>query len=148
MANQGKFWLLSCSFTLERLLSESLMMLYTLYLEMYQVRPTVLFATCARGIFENFTVTLAPAPYPSTCVLQYASWTLARYSVIPQIVLQGVMCLLVISQCLRQSLQLYKATKRWQLNKYFKLLVNQGLLYFVMWVFAFSITTSSNIDEN
>ncbi|KAI9567628.1 hypothetical protein HD554DRAFT_924570 [Boletus coccyginus] len=80
----------------------------------------------------NASMTIPPAPYPSVCELQYASWNWGRYSVIPQVVLQGVMCLLAIYQCLGQSLQLYKATKRWQLNQYFKLLVNQGLLYFLI----------------
>ncbi|KAI9567626.1 hypothetical protein HD554DRAFT_2314622, partial [Boletus coccyginus] len=65
----------------------------------------------------NASMTLAPAPFPSVCVLQYASWNWGRYYVIPQIVLQGVMCLLAIYQCLGQSLQLYKATKRWQFNQ-------------------------------
>ncbi|KAI9567631.1 hypothetical protein HD554DRAFT_2266872 [Boletus coccyginus] len=89
----------------------------------------------------NTLMTIPPAPYPSVCELQYASWNWGRYSVIPQVVLQGVMCLLAIYQSLKQSLHLYKATKRWQFNQYFKLLVNQGLLYFLMWVFA--ITTPS-----
>ncbi|KAI9567635.1 hypothetical protein HD554DRAFT_2105489, partial [Boletus coccyginus] len=80
----------------------------------------------------NASMTIPPAPYPSVCELQYASWNWGRYSVIPQVVLQGVMCLLAIYQSLKQSLHLYKATKRWQFNQYFQLLVNQGLLYFLI----------------
>jgi hypothetical protein len=82
-------------------------------------------------------VTLAPAPYPTVCIVEYPSWNWGRYSVIPLVILQGVMCLLAIYQSLRQSLQLYKATKKWQLNQYFKLLVNQGILYFSMWVLTY-----------
>ena len=90
---------------------------------------------------------LPPAPDPTVCIVQYLSWNWGRYSVIPLVALQGVMCLLAIYQSLRQSLQLYKATKKWQLNQYFKLLVNQGVLYFFMWVFSLSVTTLFNIYE-
>ena len=94
------------------------------------------------------TVMLPPAPNPTVCIIQYPSWNWGRYSVIPLVVLQGVMCLLAIYQSFRQSFQLYKATKRWQLNKYFQLLVNQGILYFSMWVFTLSITPLFDIWIN
>lgn len=72
------------------------------------------------------------APDPSVCIVQYPSWDWGRYSAIPVVALQGVMCLLAIYQCLRQSLRLHNATRKWQLNLYIKLLVQQGIQYFVM----------------
>ena len=42
----------------------------------------------------------------------------------------AVVCIFVIVQFVRQSFQMYYATKQWQLNQYMRLLVKQGLLYF------------------
>ena len=91
------------------------------------------------------TVMLPPAPNPTVCIIQYPSWNWGRYSVIPLVALQGVMCILAIYQSFRQSFQLYKATERWQLTQYFQLLLNQGILYFSMWVFTLSITPMLSI---
>ncbi|KAF8126824.1 hypothetical protein EV363DRAFT_1224222 [Boletus edulis] len=77
-------------------------------------------------------VFIPPAPDPSVCIVQYPSWNWGRYSAVPLVVLQGVMCLLAIFGFSRQALQLYKGTRRWQFNKYINLLVHQGILYFII----------------
>lgn len=92
----------------------------------------------------SLTVLIPPAPDPTVCVIQYHSWNWGRYSAVPVVVLQGLMCLLAIYQSLRQSLQLYRATGRWQFNKYFKLLLHQGVLYFLMYVFIFAFTINTD----
>ncbi|KAF8558544.1 hypothetical protein OG21DRAFT_1519662 [Imleria badia] len=89
----------------------------------------------ASGIYStpgSAIIMLPSAPDPSVCIVQYPSWDWGRYSAVPVVVLQGVMCLLAIYQCLRQSLHLHNTTRRWHLNKYVKLVVQQGFLYFVM----------------
>ena len=40
------------------------------------------------------------------------------------------MCILVIAQLMKQLLQMYSVNKQWQLNRYMKLLVREGILYF------------------
>ncbi|KAF8442247.1 hypothetical protein L210DRAFT_1054374 [Boletus edulis BED1] len=48
--------------------------------------------------------------------------------------LNGIaMCVFVIVRFVRQSLQLYRTTKRLQFNRYMTLLVRQGILYFFVW---------------
>jgi len=46
-------------------------------------------------------------------------------------ILGGMSCLLIGVQFVRQSFQMYHATKHWQLNRYMALLVHQGILYFI-----------------
>ncbi|KAF8554013.1 hypothetical protein OG21DRAFT_1497329 [Imleria badia] len=51
-----------------------------------------------------------------------------------QITHSAAVCMLAIVQFVRQSLQIYYATKQWQLNRYMSLLVQQGILYFLAYV--------------
>ena len=48
--------------------------------------------------------------------------------------LSALMCLLVVIQLIREALQMYKATKRFQLNGYMNLLVWEGMIYFLTYV--------------
>ncbi|KAF8124714.1 hypothetical protein EV363DRAFT_1435185 [Boletus edulis] len=45
-----------------------------------------------------------------------------------------LVCMLAIIQFVRQSLQMYRVTKQWQLNQYMHLLVKQGVFYFLAYV--------------
>ena len=50
----------------------------------------------------------------------------------------GVMLLiLVVISSLKQSVVLYRATRQWQPNRYVQLLVKDGILYFIAYVFPF-----------
>lgn len=51
-----------------------------------------------------------------------------------QITHGAAMCLLAIIRFVRQSLQMYRATKQWQPNRYMSLLVTQGIFYFFAYV--------------
>ncbi|KAF8126825.1 hypothetical protein EV363DRAFT_1585801 [Boletus edulis] len=81
---------------------------------------------------ESTLVAISPAPYPPVCMLKYTSISWGRFSPIPLVVLQGLMCLLVIYHFLEQSYQTYIATKQWKLNQYIHLIVHQGILYFII----------------
>ncbi|KAG9315418.1 hypothetical protein JVU11DRAFT_4571 [Chiua virens] len=50
---------------------------------------------------------------------------------ISQITFAAVLCMLAIVQFAWESLQMYHATKQWKLNRYIKLLVQQGILHFL-----------------
>ena len=56
-------------------------------------------------------------------------------------VLRFVLCVLLlilaVISSLKESVVLYKATKQWQPNRYIQLLVKDGILYFLVYVFLF-----------
>ena len=70
----------------------------------------------------------------SFCVVQTAPPTWDNMAAILQITHGIAMCILVIIQGVRQSLQMYHVTKQWQLNRYMKMLVQQEILYFFVCV--------------
>ena len=70
----------------------------------------------------------------SLCVMQYSPFVLGLLVDSAQIALGALMCLLVVIQFIRESLQMYKATKRLQLSRYTKLLVREGMIYFLTYV--------------
>lgn len=45
-----------------------------------------------------------------------------------------VMCVLVTAKLVRQSLQMYRATQKVQMNKYMSLLIKDGFVYFLAYV--------------
>ncbi|KAF8135140.1 hypothetical protein EV363DRAFT_854068 [Boletus edulis] len=71
----------------------------------------------------------------STCRLETTPLTVSlEVATILQIVHGAAMCILAVFQFMRQSLQMYGVTKRWQLNRYMNLLVQQGILSFFAYV--------------
>jgi len=67
----------------------------------------------------------------SFCVWQNELPSLTNVVSILQMTHAAAMCILAIAQFVRQSLQMRRATKVWQLNRYMNLLVKQGILYFL-----------------
>jgi len=66
----------------------------------------------------------------------YNSDGLYKASILCQLVHAGVMCTLVIIQFKNRSVEMYRATERWQLGPLIQLLVMQGMAYFLailMW---------------
>ncbi|KAF8452911.1 hypothetical protein L210DRAFT_3499738 [Boletus edulis BED1] len=53
------------------------------------------------------------------------------YLVIPRLVLSAALVIFAVSQTLKQSFEIYKATKQWQPNRYMQKLVGDGILYFI-----------------
>ncbi|KAF8416684.1 hypothetical protein L210DRAFT_2520132 [Boletus edulis BED1] len=66
---------------------------------------------------------------------------------VPRLALAAVLVILAVTQTLRQSVGMYKATKQWQLNRYMQLLVRDGIFYFVMNV-LFQIASTLNFSPN
>ncbi|KAF8119164.1 hypothetical protein EV363DRAFT_1593394 [Boletus edulis] len=56
------------------------------------------------------------------------------YLVIPRLVLSAALVIFAVSQTLKQSFEIYKATKQWQPNRYMQKLVGDGILYFIAYV--------------
>lgn len=59
----------------------------------------------------------------------------SQISICLQMVHGAAVCTLAIIQCVRQSSQMYRATTRWQLNRYMGLFAQQGILYFISYVY-------------
>lgn len=55
-----------------------------------------------------------------------------------QVLFGGLMCLLVATQFVRKSLQIYRARKRFELGHYIKLLTRDGMFYFIVYVHSLS----------
>jgi len=88
-------------------------------------------------------VSVAQVLGSSFCSYNYtrfaSTWT--NVVIILQMIYGGVLCMLASAQCARRSLQIYHATKQWQLNRYMGLLVRQGVVYF----FAFFLLNLINL---
>ncbi|KAN0092667.1 hypothetical protein V8E55_003451, partial [Tylopilus felleus] len=101
----------------------------------------ILFFLCA-AIYSNpkFMLVTVQILNISICVPQ-DSWTIwAKLAVVFQITHGAIVCVLAVVQSVRQALQMYRATKQWQLDRYMNMLVTQGLLYFFA-MFLFSLLT-------
>lgn len=59
------------------------------------------------------------------------------FEVIPRFVLGAMLLILALTQTLKQSVNMYKATKRWQPNRYMRRLARDGIFYFVVYVSVF-----------
>ena len=70
------------------------------------------------------------------------SWSSAAfvadvYDAIPRFVLGAMLLILAVTQTLKQSVHMYKTTKKWQLNRYMEQLVRDGIIYFLVYVSEF-----------
>ena len=67
-----------------------------------------------------------------------APWILSTYlQIVPRFVLSSLLFILAVIQPIKQSVEMYMATKRWQPNQYIQLLAKDGILYFFVYVFLF-----------
>ena len=79
-----------------------------------------------------------------TASVNKASFPLTLLRNILQFILSVALLCFAVIQVLKQSFEMYKATKQWQPNKYLQQLVIDGFIYFLVYVFLFytlSITT-------
>ena len=53
---------------------------------------------------------------------------------IPRFILGAMLLILAITQTFRESVNMYKATKQWQPNRYMKRLARDGIIYFLVYV--------------
>ena len=51
-----------------------------------------------------------------------------------QAILGALMCLLAVIRFVRESLQMYRVTKRFEISRYLSLLTRDGILYFLAYV--------------
>ncbi|KAF8437079.1 hypothetical protein L210DRAFT_3647405 [Boletus edulis BED1] len=70
----------------------------------------------------------------SFCITSMANvpMVFSLLKLVPRLVLAAALVILAVTQTVRQSVEMYKATKKWQLNRYMQLLVRDGIFYFAM----------------
>jgi len=56
---------------------------------------------------------------------------------IPRVTLGVTLLILALISTLKQLVEMYRATKQWQPNKYMQLLMREGILYFLVYVTPF-----------
>ena len=81
----------------------------------------------------------------SICAVDASALIWTDVNAIFQAVHAAVVCIFAIVRFVQQSLQTYRLTKQWQLNRYLRLLVRQGILYFLSYVFPLRSTTTMYI---
>ena len=76
------------------------------------------------------TATVTHIPGYTFCIVQPTQPIWMEVADILQITHGAAVCILGIVQFVMQSLQMYRATRQWQPNRYMVLLVREGILYF------------------
>ena len=76
--------------------------------------------------FTYCTALLSNTPWPQTVVY--------LCGVGPRFLLGVVLLVLAVIQTLKQSMEMYRATKQWQPNRYMQQLVKDGIFYFLVYV--------------
>lgn len=94
--------------------------------------------------FSHYTASTTPTLGFSICVVPPNIGIRVVDGV--QLTLALIMFLLVVVQFVKESLQMYKATNRYQLNPYMNLLVREEMLYFLAYVRFSSFSSSVTLD--
>lgn len=78
-------------------------------------------------------MTIVQLPGFTYCTYAYnITPSMASYREIPRFILGSSLLLLAVLPTLKQSLDMYTSTKQWHLDVTMKLLVREGVLYFVV----------------
>ncbi|KAF8126809.1 hypothetical protein EV363DRAFT_1173849 [Boletus edulis] len=100
-------------------------------LVMYVMKVMVLFT--AAGIDSDpkyVAVSIGRLPDITVCGVPLGTQTWNIVSEVMQGILSTVLCSLVVVRFVRESVQIYRATDKWQPNRYLTLIVKDGLLYY------------------
>ena len=80
-------------------------------------------------------VIIAQALNYSVCELQIiVPFWVALFQTSAQVILGALMCLLAVIRCIRESLQMYRVTKRFEISRYLSLLARDGMVNFLAYV--------------
>ena len=140
----------SCSFTCRRLL-------FPLFLQVFTTIPIRTSQVClmlnCMYYFNHMPVVmhllLPISPVSIVRVVDFsfcnASWINAPsllhvYGDIPRFVLGTTLLVLAVIQTLKQSVEMYKATKQWQPNRYMQQLMRDGIIYFLVYVSLYPLS--------
>ncbi|KAF8452901.1 hypothetical protein L210DRAFT_3639344 [Boletus edulis BED1] len=106
-----------------------------LYISLFLLVTQTIVAVVLDVIYDKpntpISVTLAQVSDFSFCNINIPP-TLPVYRAAPRLVLSVALVSFAVSQALKQSFEMYKATKQWQPNRYMQKLVADGILYFIV----------------
>jgi len=100
--------------------------------------PQTIVTVVLDGIYGRpntyISVTVAQVLDFSFCTVLYINSPpyLQVYLAAPRLVLSVALIVFAVVQILKQSFEMYRATKQWQPNRYMQKLVGDGILYFTM----------------
>jgi hypothetical protein len=108
-----------------------------LYLLLFIYVPQVIISIIFTAVFNTrtyLTVAIIQVMGFSSCNAGWKNvpFMLKVYQVIPRFILGAMLLILAVTQTLKQSVNMYKAKKEWQLNRYMERLVKDGILYFLV----------------
>ena len=95
-----------------------------------------------------------PPLFPPVSIVQVANFSVCKssinkltalihfYASIPRFVLGVILLILAVIPALKESVDIYKVTKRWQSNQYMQRVMRDGIIYFLMYVFPFPSLSS------
>lgn len=98
----------------------------------------VLVTTWAAWISLHITVTVTQILDVWYCTIGSVPYGWNKAANMTQLIHGGMMFTLVTIRFTWQSLRMYKATRQWRLNQFINLLVVEGVLYFLLYVFISS----------
>ncbi|KAF8442258.1 hypothetical protein L210DRAFT_3202434 [Boletus edulis BED1] len=101
-----------------------------------EIIPSILYAVIDSNPKNLSAPVIQITDFSYCLVLPIAVWTDETAAF--QITHGAVMCTLAIFQFVGQLLQMYSATKQWQISQYLKLIVKQGIIYFFA-IFLFNL---------
>ncbi|KAN0080135.1 hypothetical protein V8E55_009701 [Tylopilus felleus] len=110
--------------------------------------PQVITSFVLTGVLDNPGTSMLVTPQQTAnftwCYLSFINnkliVTTHLYFETLRCILSGAILILAVFQTLKQSFNMYKATKQWQPNRYMQQFVTDGVLYFLVYVFPFSIS--------
>ncbi|KAF8547884.1 hypothetical protein OG21DRAFT_837284 [Imleria badia] len=126
-----------------------------LYILLFIYVPQVIVSFIYTGAVDNpntfhlsvTTVQVGNFNVSSCIIVLMGDYTLTQsihlYDGILRLVLSIALLILAVIQTLKQSVDMYNATKQWQLNQYMQQLIRDGSLYFLIYV-VFTITIILN----
>ena len=116
----------------------------------YLTGMSQIFLTCHSTLTQVALHFLLPfSPVTTVQIMDFTvcnpSWSntpfvIEVFNEMPRFVLGAMLFILAVTQTLKQSLTMYKATKRWQPNRYMERLAKDGVIYFLVYV---SVSTLS-----
>jgi len=116
------------------LYSQSRRILFTLLL-LFSVEIIVTIIdtiTTTPSNIHDIVISTVQTLHSSVCPLTYPSTITGKVAGIFQFANISALCAFTFLQFVIQSLEMYRVTKRWELNRYINLMVKQGLIYFVL----------------
>ncbi|KAF8420300.1 hypothetical protein L210DRAFT_3574716 [Boletus edulis BED1] len=64
-----------------------------------------------------------------------------------QCIPSAILSIMVVAQSMKQSLQMYRVTRKWELNRYVALLVRDGVLYFFVYIVPAPPRIANSLDQ-